>query len=93
MDTGVVVSIISYKTQDSMPNLHKLSLQTTPATLQTYTGETIPILGKLSIKVEYHGQNACHPAPSSSTRRWPQSYWSELVETNSVGLEKYFYQG
>ena len=56
VDTGAAVSIISNKTLNSIPNFLKLLLQPTPDTLQTYTGEIILLLGKLSVQVEYQGQ-------------------------------------
>ena len=77
VDTGEAVSIISNKTLNSIPNFPKLPLQPTLDTLQTYTGEIIPVLGKLSIQVEYHGQNATLPllvvqneGPSLIGRNW-----------------------
>ena len=59
--TGAAVSIISSKTWNSTPNFCKLSLQPNPDTLRSYTGETITVLGELSVQVEYHGQNATLP--------------------------------
>ena len=48
VDTGAAVSIISDKTQNSMSNLQKLSLQPTHVKLRTYTGETIHVVEELS---------------------------------------------
>ena len=56
VDTGAAVSIISNKSLNSI-----LSLLPTSDTPQTYTRETIPVLGKLSFQMEYHGQNATLP--------------------------------
>ena len=77
VDTGAAVSIISNKTRNSIPNLRKLVLQSTSAKLRTYTGETIQVVGELSVKVEYHGQNAVLPllvvqeeGPSLIGRNW-----------------------
>ena len=61
VDTVAAVPIISNKTFNSIPNFLKLSLQPTPDTFRTYTGEIIPVLEKLSIQVEYHNQNATMP--------------------------------
>ena len=77
VDTGAAVSIISNKTWNSISYFPKLSLQPTPDTLRTYTGETIPVLEELSVQVEYHGQNATLPllvvqneSPSLIGRNW-----------------------
>ena len=55
IDTGAAVSIISDKIRSSLPNLHKLPLQPTQVTLRTYTGESIPVLGELSVNVTCQG--------------------------------------
>ena len=77
VDTVAAVSTISDKTRNSIPNLQKLMLKSTSAKLHTYTGETIQVLGELSVKVEYHGQNAVLPllvvqeeVPSLIGRNW-----------------------
>ena len=58
-DNGAVASIISAKLKIVyIPNLQKLSLQSTSAKLHT---ETIHILGDLSVKMECHGQNIVLP--------------------------------
>ena len=59
VDTGAVVSIISDK--NNIPDLQKLTLQPSPATLRTYTGETISVLGELLVKTEHNAQNATMP--------------------------------
>ena len=61
VDTGAAVSIISDKTRNNMPNLQKLTLQPSPATLRTYTGEAISVLGEILVKTEHNGQNATMP--------------------------------
>ena len=58
MDTGAAVSIINDKTRNDIPDLQKLTLQPSLATLRTYTGETISVLEELLVKTEHNGQNA-----------------------------------
>lgn len=77
VDTGATVSIISDKTRSNSPNLQNLTLQPSSAKLRTYTGETIPVLGELTVQVEYHGQKATLPllvvqedGPSLIRRNW-----------------------
>ena len=55
IDTGAAVSIISEKTHASLSHLQKLSLQPTQVRLRTYTGESIPVLGELSVNVTCQG--------------------------------------
>ena len=77
VDTGAAVSIISDKTRSNSPNLQNLTLQPNSAKLNTYTGETIPVLGELIVQVEYHSQKATLPllvvqedGPSLIGRNW-----------------------
>ena len=55
IDTGAAVSIISDKTHTSLPHLKKLPLQPTQVILRTYTGESISVLGELSVNVTCQG--------------------------------------
>ena len=55
IDTGAAVSIISDATRISLSHLQMLSLQPTQVKLRTYTGESIPLLGELSVNVTYGG--------------------------------------
>ena len=76
IDTGAAVSIISDKTRTSLPHLKKLPLQPTQVTLRTYTGESIPVLGELSVNVTH--QDTSHTlsllvkedGPSLIGRNW-----------------------
>ena len=76
IDTGAAVSIISDKTCTSLPHLKKLPLQPTQVTLRTYTGESIPVLGELSVNVTH--QDTSHTlsllvkedGPSLIGRNW-----------------------
>ena len=61
IDTGAAVSIISDRTRTSLPYLEKLPLQPTQVTLRTYTGESIPVLGELSVIVTCQGTNHTLP--------------------------------
>ena len=77
IDTGVAVSIISDRTCTSLPYLEKLPLQPTQATLRTYTGENILVLGELSVIVTCQGTNHTLPllvvkedGPSLIGRNW-----------------------
>ena len=53
----MAVSIISDRTHTSLPYLQKLPLQPTQVALQTYTGESIPELGELSVNATCQGTN------------------------------------
>ena len=61
IDTGAAVSIVSDRTRKSLPYLEKLPLQPTQVTLQTYTGESIAVLGELSVIVTCQGINHILP--------------------------------
>ena len=61
IDAGAAVSIISDRTRTNLPYLVKLPLQPTQVTLRTYTGETIPVLGELSVIVTSQGTNHTLP--------------------------------
>ena len=77
IDTGAAVSIISDRTLTSLPYLEKLPLQLTQVTPQTYTGESMPVLGELSVNATYQGTNHTlllwvvkEDGPSFMSRKW-----------------------
>ena len=61
IDTGAAVSILSDRTRTSLPYLEKLPLQPTQVTLQTYTGESMFVLGELLVIVTCQGTNHTLP--------------------------------
>ena len=77
IDTGAAVSIISDKTRTSLPHLHKLPLQSSQVKLRTYTGESIPVLGEISVDITCQGTKHTLPllvvkedGPSLIGRNW-----------------------
>ena len=71
-------------------------LQSTSAKLRIYTGETIQVVGELSVKVEYYGQNAVLPllvvqkeGPSLIGRNWLIQIhldWKNVFSVNNKQL-------
>ena len=61
IDTGAAVSIISDTTHTGLSHLLKLPLQPTKVKLQTYTGESISVLGELAINVTCQGISCILP--------------------------------
>ena len=95
IDTGAAVSIISDRTHTSLPYLEKLPLQLTQVTLQTYTGESIPVLGELSVNVTCQGTNHTllllavkEDVPSFISRNWftnIQLDWKNILQSLKNG--------
>ena len=57
VDTGASVTVISEATWGRIwPTQPDLPLHLTDVKLRTYTGEAIPVVGKLMVKVQYQGQ-------------------------------------
>ena len=57
VDTGTSVTVISEATRGKIwPTQPAPPLHPTDVKLRTYTGEAIPVIGKLMVKVEYQGQ-------------------------------------
>ena len=76
IDTGAAVSIIS-DARTSLSHLQILPLQPTQVKLRIYTGESIPVLGELSVNVTYGGTSCTLPllvvkeaGPSLIGRNW-----------------------
>ena len=93
IDTGAAVSIISDRTCTNLPYLEKPPLQITQVTLRTYRGESIPVLGKLLVKVTCQGINQTLPIlVVKEEGPCKQPYRQELVDKDSTRLEKRFYQ-
>ena len=94
IDTGAAISI-SDRTHTSLPYLEKLPLQLTQVTLQTYTGESIPVKGKLSVNVTYQGTNHTifllgvkADGPSFISRKWLtniQLDWKNILQSLENG--------
>ena len=95
IDTGAAVSIVSDRMHTSLPYLEKLPLQLTQVTLQTYTGESIPVLGELSVKVICQGTNHTllllavkEDGPSFISRNWLtniQLDWKNILQSLENG--------
>lgn len=60
VDTGAAVSLISQTVFQE--HLKHLPITAADVKLRTYTGETVPMLGKVIIHVELNGQTAKLPA-------------------------------
>ena len=92
IDTGVAVSIISEKAYASLSHIQKLSLQPTQVKLHTYTGESISVLGELSVNVTCQGTSHTLPlfvvkedGPSLIGRNWLamiQLDWKNIFAMN-----------
>jgi hypothetical protein len=86
IDTGAAVSIISKQTFEKF--FKGRPLDEHQAKLRTYTGEPVPVLGSLTVKVQYHDQSACLPlfvvdgvGPNLLGRSWLKQLkldWSEV---------------
>ena len=78
VDTGASVTVISEATLGSIwPKQPAPPLQPTAVKLRTYTGEAIPVVGRLMVKVQYQGQEEQLPlvavagdGPSLLGRDW-----------------------
>ena len=78
IDTGASVSVVGEKTLKTIQKGETtLELQQTSVRLQTYTGETIPVLGSVIVPVEHNGQTRTLPlivtegsGPSLLGRDW-----------------------
>ena len=75
VDTGASLSIISEKTYSSLHNAPQL--QSTEARLLTYTGESLPVLGSITVTVHHNNQQKTLPllivqgeGPSLLGRDW-----------------------
>ena len=75
VDTGAAVSVISSTTRDKF--FPKCSLRSTMAVLTTYTGEQMPLAGKITVEVSYGDQGGHLPlyvvdrdGPSLMGRDW-----------------------
>ena len=74
---GAEVSIVSDKTRTSLPHLHKLPLQPLQVKLRTYTGQSIQVLGEISVDITCQGSKHTLPlllvkedGPSLIGRNW-----------------------
>ena len=52
IDTGASVSIVSKRTRKSVWKKRKAPLKDTKKTLKTYTGEPVPVCGKLTVWID-----------------------------------------
>ena len=91
LDTGASLSIISEKVYKTLPSAPKL--QPTSAQLRTYTGESIKVLGCISVKVCHNSQEKCVPllvvsgeGPSLLGRDWLEQLkldWTSVCHLHS----------
>ncbi len=92
VDTGASLSITS---EAKLPSeLKGVDLKPTTVKLYTYTGESIPILGSLEVRVDYHAQSETLPlivvkgqGPSLLGRNWLQKLrldWKEITQPKVI---------
>ena len=91
----MAVSIISDRTHTNLPYLEKLPLQLTQVTLQTYTGESIPMLGEFSVKATCQGTDHTllllavkEDGPSFISKNWLtniQLDWKNILQSLENG--------
>ena len=96
VDTGASLSVIGENVYNQLNNIEgsPLKLQDTKLTLKSYTGEIIPVLGKLSVEVKY--KDFCEhlsvivvkgQVPSLFGRDWMQHVklsWSEIFHLSEL---------
>ena len=77
IDTGASLSIISEETYKQLSSEISLSLQECTTVLKTYTGESLHVLGKITVPVTYQQQKIDLPlliiegtGPSLMGRDW-----------------------
>ena len=74
IDTGAAVSVISEAAYKSY--FAHVKLQTSTAVLHSYSGDIIPLLGKITVQFEYDGQK--HPTLDSGQRLEGGAFGKEL---------------
>ena len=93
LDTGAEVSLVSKKT--FLTILPRHTTQPTRVQLHTYSGETIPVVGKIEVDVQYQEQQAKLPlivlegdGPSLFGRDWLSAFRLDWKSINRVEREK-----
>ena len=78
VDTGAAVSLMSYKTYQKL--FASVPLEKTTVKLSTFTSESIPVVGQMTVDVRYGSQRGAHQlyivkgsGPSLLGRDWLQS--------------------
>ena len=84
IDTGASVSLISESMYHQLWKKQLPSIQASSTVLRTYTGEQIPLLGRIIVRASTR-RGVSGVTFTGSKRQWPKSLWSRLAE--SVGNE------
>ena len=95
INTGASVSVVGEKTLKTIQKGETtLELQQTSVRLQTYTGETIPVLGSVVVPVEHNGQTRTLPlivtegsGPSLLGRVWLSTFrldWKAIFSVEAT---------
>ena len=89
VDTGASRSTVSQYVYNTL--LTDFPLQNTDVTLRSYSGEKVPILGKISVPVKYSSNDEkVLDLASCSTRKTPSFIWEGLVKQDKARLGEYF---
>ena len=89
VDTGALRSTVSQYVYNTL--LNDFPLQNTDVTLRSYSGEKVPILGKISVPVKYSSNDEkVLDLASCSTRKTPSFIWEGLVKQDKARLGEYF---
>ena len=93
VDTGAAVSLISQRTYQEY--LSQIPLEKSDILLKTYTGEQVPVLGKIKVKVSYLQQPqelwlevVTGKGPNLMGRNWLKKMKLNLAEINNVSTSK-----
>ena len=93
VDTGAAVSLISQRTHQEY--LSQIPLEKSDILLKTYTGEQVPVLGKMKVRVSYLQQSqelwlevVTGKGPNLMGRNWLKKMKLNLAEINNVSTSK-----
>ncbi|XP_028660385.2 uncharacterized protein K02A2.6-like [Erpetoichthys calabaricus] len=93
VDTGAAVSLISEKLFKK--KLNHLPLKHPRIIIKTYTGESVPMLGKTKVQVELNGQRTKLPVyivkgdyPALMGRSWLEKVQLDWTKVNAVSVEQ-----
>ena len=96
VDTGADISIIADQTRKS--HFPKLRLHPSSVILKTYTGEPVPVVGQLNVKVQHGEQEAklvlvvvTGNGPTLLGRNWLKYLrldWKQISQLHSVKMQK-----
>ena len=93
VDTGAAVSLISQRTYQEY--LSQIPLEKSDILLKSYTGEQVPVLGKMKVRVSYLQQSqelwlevVTGKGPNLMGRNWLKKMKLNLAEINNVSTSK-----